>query len=246
MSLFNDGTVSTMDDLTAYDSSLLDVASTEGIDVTRKLSLARDEVATALNTLLPQTFTTLGLDNLVVTTPLRLWHTFLTLALVYEDAYYSQLNDRYQNKWKAYVERARWAQEKLMQAGAGFVSNPVPRAQPPVLATAPFSQPAATYFAAVSWVNPQGEEGVPSENRSLSVDAGSSIQVTAAAKPANVVGWNVYLGYSPDGINLQNELPLDPNAPWIFRSTALVSGRVPGSGQQPDFLRALPRVLHRG
>src|SRR5579885_212829 len=166
MALFSDGSISTTDDLAAYDSAIMDVASTEGIDLTRKLALAQDELSVMLTSLLPED-QSCGLGNVVVTTPLRLWHTLRTLALAYEDAYYNQLNDRYQGKWQAFAERARWAQEQLMQAGAGFVTDPIPQAQPAVLTEAPAPQPAATYYATVTWVNASGQEGAPAELRSL-------------------------------------------------------------------------------
>ena len=44
MALFTDGPVSSIDDLAAQDTQLLDVANAEGIDVTRKLGLAQDEL----------------------------------------------------------------------------------------------------------------------------------------------------------------------------------------------------------
>jgi hypothetical protein len=52
MALFTDGPVSTIDDLSAQDSQLADVALAENIDVTRKLSLAQDELTLELTTLL--------------------------------------------------------------------------------------------------------------------------------------------------------------------------------------------------
>ena len=85
MALFTDGPASCMEDLTAQDSQLLDVASVEGIDVTQKLFLAQDELALELNALLsrlsnmdqlfwlaPQP----NLGSVVVTPALKLWHTF--------------------------------------------------------------------------------------------------------------------------------------------------------------------------
>ena len=101
MALFTDGEVSTIEDLRGYDTQLLDVANIEGIDVTRKLQLAQDEISVELATLLARAARfTVPLDpgRVVVTTPLKLWHTFLALELVYRDAYGSQLNDRYAGK----------------------------------------------------------------------------------------------------------------------------------------------------
>src|SRR5664279_3386892 len=107
MALFIDGPVSSVDDLAAQDSQLLDVANVEGIDVTQKLALAQDELALELNALL----TRLGytgqffwlapqpdIGSVVVTPALKLWHTFCSLEMVYSEAYNSQLNDRYAGK----------------------------------------------------------------------------------------------------------------------------------------------------
>ena len=45
MALFTDGPISSIEDLRGTTPQLLDVASAEGIDVTRKLALAQDEIA---------------------------------------------------------------------------------------------------------------------------------------------------------------------------------------------------------
>jgi len=52
MALFTDSPVSSIEDLSAQDSQLLDVASAENIDVTRKLALAQEEVGLELSALL--------------------------------------------------------------------------------------------------------------------------------------------------------------------------------------------------
>src|ERR1051326_6961503 len=54
MALFNDGPASGIADLQGHDSQLLDVAHVEGIDVTRKLALAQEELALELTTLLAE------------------------------------------------------------------------------------------------------------------------------------------------------------------------------------------------
>src|SRR5579864_1286852 len=104
MALFTDRSVSGLDDLLAQDSQLFDVATVEGIDVTRKMALAQDELGVQLVTMLgrltfmdqplwiaPQA----SLSRVVITASLKLWHTYRTLEMVYSDAYNSQLNDRY-------------------------------------------------------------------------------------------------------------------------------------------------------
>src|SRR6516164_5839448 len=101
MALFTDGDVSSIEDLRGYDTQLLDVANTEGIDVTRKLKLAQDEIAAEITAMLSRRAwfkAPLDPGRVVVTPPLKLWHMFLSLELVYRDAYRSQLNDRYAGK----------------------------------------------------------------------------------------------------------------------------------------------------
>src|SRR5471030_3456545 len=144
MALFMDGSVSSMDDLTAQDSQLLDTASVENIDVTRKLALAQDELGLDLDTLLtrlsyteqPFWYTSPPkISTVVVTPPLKMWHTFRALEMVYADAYNSQLNDRYAGNRDQFHTRAQWAYGKLAEAGIGIASDPIPRAATPNVTT---------------------------------------------------------------------------------------------------------------
>jgi hypothetical protein len=64
----------------------------------------------------------------VVTPPLQLWHVFQTLMLVYQDAYFNQLNDRYKGKRDQFQQLAKWAMDKLIQTGIGIVADPIPQA----------------------------------------------------------------------------------------------------------------------
>src|SRR5574341_803432 len=106
--LFTDGTISTISDLLGYETAILDVASTEHIDLVTKLGLARQEIGLevaaflqqqeGVNAALPKP----ELKHIVVTDALGKWHVFHALALVYRDAYNSQLNDRYEGQWKEY------------------------------------------------------------------------------------------------------------------------------------------------
>ena len=173
MALFTDGFASSMEDLTAQDSQLLDVASVEGIDVTQKLALAQEELALELDALLtrlsyvdqlfwlaPQP----RLGSVVVTPALKLWHTFRSLEMVYSDAYNNQLNDRYAGKRDQFHVRVKWAYETLVAAGIGIASVPVPRAAVPAVTAAAAPAPGAplpngTYYVTVAWVNAAGEDG---------------------------------------------------------------------------------------
>jgi hypothetical protein len=72
------------------------------------------------------------------------------------------------------------------------------------------------------------------------------IQVTPQNIPANATTWNVYAGLGTESLTLQNAMPLDPPQVWVEPNTGLVTGRSPGSGQDPNSYRILPRTLQRG
>ena len=89
MALFTDAVISTLDQLAAQDTTVLDVASAEGIDATVKLSLAHDELgaqilaAGARSPFSPASSSiwwpgmiltsSVQLGNIVVTPPLQMW-----------------------------------------------------------------------------------------------------------------------------------------------------------------------------
>jgi len=254
MALFTDG-ISTIQDLMIQDSSVLDTAQTENIDLNQKLAVAQQEIGIELTTLLQRSNTydwqfwlqpNPQLNNIVVTPPLQLWHVFQSLALVYRDAYGSQLNDRYQGKRDQFQQLAKWALDKLIQTGVGIVSDPIPQAAPPQLTSIEGGQPAMTYCASVSWLNAEGEEGQAGNASSLAVAAGNTLAVQPLNPPPNAVAWNVFVGPSADALVLQNGTPLEPNEVWIQSAPAAIGGRGPGKGQDPNYLRALPRVIQRG
>jgi hypothetical protein len=262
MALFTDAPISTLDQLAAQDSAALDVASTEGIDATAKISLAQDELGieitavSARSPFSPATVsvwwpgmvltTTVQLSSIVVTPPLRLWHTFHTLELIYRDAYNNQLNDRYLGKWRAYTDLAKWASSMLMQTGFGVVSDPVTIAQSPQLDVISGVFQATTYFVQTAWLNARGEEGMASAVASAAALDQNSVQVTANNPPANAVAWNAYAGTSIDSITLQNPVPITVGQPWFLPASGLVSGKSSGTGQAPNYYRVLPRYLQRG
>jgi hypothetical protein len=248
-----------MEDLTAQDSQLLDVASVEAIDVTQKLALAQDELALELNALLtrlsyvdqlfwlaPQP----NLGSVVVTPALKLWHAFRSLEMVYSDAYFSQLNDRYAGKRDQFHLRAGWAYETLVAAGIGVASVPVPRAAIPAVTAAAAPSPGTplpdgTYYATVAWVNAAGEEGACAIPATIATSGSSLLVQPAGAPPKTAAGWNVYVGIGPDSMALQNGSPIAIGQTWL-QPVALAPGRSPGPGQSPSFLKPVPRVIQRG
>jgi hypothetical protein len=254
MALFTDGPIAGMEDLTGQDTQLTNVANVEGIDVTQKLFLAQEELAIEITTLLngpgraeqaiwlPAQPT---IDNVVVTTALKLWHTFRTLESVYGDAYSSQLNDRYSAKRDQFHGRANWAYERLLLTGIGIALSPIPRAAEPQVAPAEGGLENGTYYVAVTWTNNSGEEGAPSIMTALTTTA-TSFVVQPAAPPASATGWNVYAGTDPEAVWRQNGAPIAVTQTWLQPNEIQSGGSGPGCGQSANYLMPMPRVILRG
>lgn len=236
MALFTDGGITTLEDLLAYESSLLETARTEGIDLAVKLILAQEELGIDLRRFLVQQGAEgLALRNIVVTEPLRKCHTFRALALSYRDAYNSQLNDRYLAKWKAWEHKAAWAWEALIETGIGLIQAPIERAPGPQLTVAQGPGQAATYYIRVAWTNSAGEEGAASDPVVATTRDGEILQVRVGEPPEHATGWNLYASYSQREAMLQNPAPITLNEGWQLGVGALAQGRGPTGGQAPDY-----------
>src|SRR5712692_2763056 len=171
MALFTDGSISEVQDLTAYEANLVEVADAEGIDLMSKLRLSQGELGAELagmalrpgniywtgpgwnSTGAEVNLSRFTLDTVVVTSPLKLWHTFQTLAIVYRDAYNRKLNDKYLPKWSEYKELARWASNLLYQSGIGLVTQPAPRPAQPAVDGVSGTLLGATYYVRTTWVS---------------------------------------------------------------------------------------------
>jgi hypothetical protein len=254
MALFTDGPVSGMEELTAQDTQLANVANVEGIDVTQKLFLAQEELALELETLLDgrrraeQAFRPAlqpTVRNVVVTPALRLWHTFRALEMVYGDAYSSQLNDRYAAKRDQFQERANRAYEKLLLLGIGIAWFPVPRAAEPTVVSAAGNLADGTYYVTMTWTNSKGEEGAPSAPTTITTTQ-STLLVQPAAPPSCAAGWNVYVGLDPTALSMQNGSPIAAAQTWLQPNAITSGGRAPGSGQEPGTMLPAPRMILRG
>lgn len=255
MALYNDAVLSSDFELQQYENALLDVASTEKIDLTTKAMLAQSEIAADLalflarnsfcdSRLLVKRVEDIG--EVVVTAPLKRWHAYKTLAMVYQDAYNNQLNDRYQGKWTQYNQLATAAAQTLFECGLGIVYQPVPKASQPSISIVPMAVTGATYYIRVSWINAAMQEGVASDAIEATSKDGSAIQVGVSRVPTGVASWNVYAGDSPDGVTLQNSSPTAIDSTWIMPATGLLTGRAPGDGQVPEAWIVDRRILPRG
>jgi hypothetical protein len=243
MALLTDGLCATLEDLAIYDSSVLSVASTEGIDVTGKLTVAHAVLSDELTVLL----TGDRVDRVVVTGPLRTFYVYSVLEQVYRDAYNSQLNDRYEGRWRQYEGLRREAWRRLLEGGVGLVEDPVPKALPPILGVVAGTGPSATMFVRMGWLNSRGEAGAASECSSVIVNSGQVLTVQpAGVATASAAGWNVYIGEAPEETKQQNTEPIAVNSNWVQSAELRTEGKGPGTGQAASHLKAIPRVLRRG
>lgn len=221
MSLFNDGNLTTSEDLRAVESAILDVASTEGIELDKKLQVATREIGARITEFLldngDNPARARDLQNVVVTEPLRDWHIAHTLAVIFRDAYSSQLNDRYAAKCAEYERRAREAARRLFAIGVGLSSDPVPGAELPQCGTANGGVlPARNYAVQVCWQSASGRTGGLSEPVVVHVAAGQLMTVKAMKAPEVAAGWNVYVGYQGGDVVKQNASAIVPGATWIM------------------------------
>lgn len=253
MALFTDGNPSAIEDLRTYESSLLDVAKVEQIDLEGKLALSTGEVAEEVIAFLlrratqdPQAATrrALGLKTVVVSDSMKRWHTLHALGLVFADAYNNQLNDRYKGKRAQYEALAERAKRQALEYGIGLVGTPIPRAMAPVFANASGAGVATAFYVSASWVGVA--EGAPSFVTTFDTAAGSLLAVSVNAPPAGVTGWNVYVGLTRDSMAKQNATPLALNATWVNPAEGLSTGLAPGKGQNADFWVVEHHSLIRG
>src|SRR4051794_7958865 len=164
MSLYTDGQIASLDDLRRYDSTVLDIAGTEGIDLEAKLEIAQREVGLEVTGFLLRNSIDLGvrrdLTKVIVTEPLLHTHAIHTLELAYRDAFSSQLNDRYAGKWKEYRDLSRHAFDLLFDIGVGITESPVPRGNTPITQYVEGgSNGDITYWFALAWIGPNGDRG---------------------------------------------------------------------------------------
>jgi hypothetical protein len=256
MALLIDGPPSTLRDLSNQDSGLLDVCRTEQIDAMVKIRLAHEEISLELSTLFEDQRSVysfyygqsrLKIGHVAITPSLKNWHVYTSLALVYRDAYFTQLNDRYQAKWQEYQSLAWSAKQQLQKLGVGLVLDPLPRPNGPTLDLIPATEAGGTFYYSATLVNACGEESSGSLTGSLELPAGNALSFQLRHIPANASGWNIYVGDSPAQTFRQNDTSLAADDTWVFYpSTAATRPHLPGDGQAPNFLRALPRLLQRG
>jgi hypothetical protein len=250
MALFTDGSVASIDDLRSYESSVLDTASIEGIDLRRKLDAAQREIADQLRSFLQRrgaSRTDQSLDHIVVTDALVYAHCAHTLAITYRDAYHNQLNDRYRGKWNEYEKLAHKALTTLFEVGVGVTAFPMPKAIAPVVQFCSLAAAgSATYSVAVAWQNASGACGQMSEPTVIDVSAGQGLSVQVPEVPNSATGWHVFVGDSTPQLHKQNVAPLAVGEAW-HQSEFPIRRDIPGPRWlTPDRYVQNRRELFRG
>lgn len=248
MALFVDGNPSQISDLANYECAIVEVAATEGIDLTAKLTVAALEVGLELQRFLVRTpgGSRFSLGHVALTDGVKQWHTLLTLAATYRDAHFQQLNDRHKQKWKEYERLARASADLLFDTGVGLLFHPLPKPVQPLLGQQAGTLPARTYYVRITWLDEDGVESSPSETAGLTTQEGSVLTVRASGAPGRAQGWNVYAGMLDDQMQRQNASPLPLDTTWVMPAGGLAEGPVPGAGQTAEYyLRHVP-VLQRG
>lgn len=248
MALFTDGNPSSPLDLVLYESSIMETANLESIDLVAKGTIARLDIGIDLEHFLSRVPGGQGyrLGHVVVTDALRQWHILHTLAITYRDAHHQQLNERYKKKWKTWARLAERARDLLFEIGVGAVNSPLSRPPLPEVGLAAAALTKQMFHVQISWVDALGNESSPSELLTYLTEDGSTLTVKPTSPPYSAVGWNVYVGTTTDAMSRQNESLLDPDSLWILPESGLVSGAELPSGQRPDTLLRKVHLWRRG
>jgi len=251
MALFTDSNICTTEDLRQYESSILDVASTEGIELAAKLKLAQREIGVAITAFLLEheagvTYAR-DLSSVVVTDALAQWLSLQSLALIYRDVYNVQNNDRYLGKWKEYERLAEAASARFYQVGVGITGDPVAQSSlPDCGSVGGGTLPLSTYYVQTAWQSAFGNVGAPSEALPVTTDPGTLLTVKAVRPPANAVGWFAYAGQSEDEMRRQSATTLAIGTTWTLPVGGLGGGFDGVAGQVPDFFVTRSSALRRG
>ncbi len=179
MALLVDGSWCKVDDLRIYDGSATTVAAEEGIDLAAKMALSEAWITDRVDAFLRWESTLTG-QNAVVDERLKRWHLSNVLAILYRDASFSQANDRFEKKWKAFEQDATQRKTEYFLAGVSFVGNPVRRPSAPTVNAIVGTLAAGAYAVAVTREDGAGRESSLSEWTAVQAPAGNGLTVAAA------------------------------------------------------------------
>jgi hypothetical protein len=212
--LFTDGTILSIQELREHDNFVLDVASTESIELSSKLAVAQREIGYEIQSFLTTRCVGSDLNRVVVNQQLRDLVATHTLSIVYRDAYNMHLNDRYLGRWKEFTRASERGLLRLFQNGIGIAAVAVPQAPKPGVAVSPDGGLAAGMYAIqTAWQHVTGTVGERS-TAVLAECAGGSISVNPGPAPLNVSGWHVFIADMDAAPARQNQSPLAVGSVW--------------------------------
>jgi hypothetical protein len=230
--------------LQAYDGSATNVAAEEGIDLAVKMSLSEAWITDRVDAFL-RWESTLTEENAVVDERLKRWHLANVLSMLYRDASFSQVNDRFEKKWKAFELDAVQRKTEYFLAGVSYVGSPVRKPGAPAVSVIVGVQPAAAYLTAIARVDGAGRESAPSELTAVQAAAGNGLIVSANGL-AESDRWNVYATDGDGPMRKQNDVAMSASATWSLPDSGLSAGVQAGTGQTPDGRVRQRRILPRG
>jgi hypothetical protein len=259
MSLFIDTDLRLIPELACYESSIVDVANTEGIDLSAKVEIAKAEVGLKLQKFFEglsgsdpnsewqsPTARKLTIANVVVTDALKVWNIYEVLAVTYRDAFHRQLNTRYEALYQEFSKLTESAERTCLDVGVEIVYNPIP-AGCAVSTTIPGGPvTGGGWFLSIAWTGANGAEGMPGPIIQYAVPEGVSMAVNVVNPPSNASGWNLYAGQTEASLSLQNDAPIQVDSDWSLPLSGFRAGVRPGTGQKPDQILKRKRVLRRG
>lgn len=120
----------TIEDLVAYEQDIRTIASGTQVNLHAIIAWALKDVNDSLDMTLADAAVASGdmgawasAKDVVPTDALKLWQTFLALALLFESAYNAGLTDKYLLKWKEYRALTKWARGLYFNIGVGVATS---------------------------------------------------------------------------------------------------------------------------
>ncbi len=259
MALFTDSDLLTLDDLLQFESGLVQVSSTHGIDITTKIKLATDEIGDKLLLFLLRAGQSdnqwssrakVSLHNVFITTAIHKWLCCNSLYRIFSEAYNVQLNTRFQGKMNEYQKQADAASEIVFASGIGIVSEPLDRPGLPTLTWTGGSMTAPAIFCQVTWTDSTGQESALSPVNGLVLNGFSRVTVAmteqGAAIPQAAQGWNIYISERQAGLSKQNQSPIAVGQVWAMPESGVISGSLFPGSQNPNYSVSSSRRWQRG
>lgn len=234
MALYMDGKVAGLTDLASYESGILELANTAGIDLGAKLRVAWEELGWEIEGFLRRNASPgeeVSLSQVVATGPVKRCVCLKALALAYRDAGCGEGAERYERRHQMYEALYMQGLRELYRTGVGVVSEPLCAGCSPAVTGIAGAGFRGTIYVGASWVSAHGGEGAVSEVVAIEGDGNQVYEARIDGAPTLASGWNLYAGWTPEALQLQNPNPIGLTETWMLGDEAPVAGRPAGTGQ---------------